>query len=265
MLPERAVHWTRRVRWRLAPQEPEAPTVRRILRCTRGLAIDVGANYGFYTSLMAACADEVVAFEANPAIAGYLARVSPGNVRVENLALSNDKGIVRLRIPEVSGSQSPGMATVSTRNDFATEKVTGFAFVDVAATTLDHYVADRRIEAISFLKIDVEGHESEVLDGAWQSITRFMPVMLVESEYRHGADVEALVERLRRIGYEAFITDEQGRVMRPLAVGETRSLQQGEFPMHSPVAGRASIYRNNFLFVPASMASSRMAHILSGK
>jgi hypothetical protein len=43
--------------------------------------------------------------------------------------------------------------------------------VDVPTRTLDEYVASHKINRINFLKIDVEGFEKQVLEGARQSLS----------------------------------------------------------------------------------------------
>ena len=57
------------------------------------------------------------------------------------------------------------------------------------------------LERLDFLKIDVEGMELEVLDGAMRSIERCRPQMLIESIK---TDKAALSAVLQRLGYASF-------------------------------------------------------------
>ena len=61
------------------------------------------------------------------------------------------------------------------------------------------------VNKIGFIKIDVEGHELEVIDGAKNTIINNMPVLLVEIEKRHTKEpVEKSINHIKKIGYECF-------------------------------------------------------------
>ena len=58
---------------------------------------------------------------------------------------------------------------------------------------------------IGFIKIDVEGHELEVIDGAINTITKNMPVLLIEIEERHTQkSVLDSISYIKNIGYDCF-------------------------------------------------------------
>ena len=58
---------------------------------------------------------------------------------------------------------------------------------------------------IGFIKIDVEGHEIEVIDGAKKTILENMPVLLVEIEERHTqSSVKKSIEYIEKFGYDCF-------------------------------------------------------------
>lgn len=55
---------------------------------------------------------------------------------------------------------------------------------------------------IGFIKIDVEGFEARVIDGACETIARCRPVMLIEIEEKHtGEPPSVLIERIVALGY----------------------------------------------------------------
>jgi FkbM family methyltransferase len=125
-------------------------------------AVDVGANIGVMTSLLSKRVGEtgqVVSFEAHPEIFQQLAR----NVqrwprrRVEcwNRAVSCNQKTMRIQETECFGINE-GTARVA--NDGA-----GGRSFEVMSVRLDDVLSDR---ACGVLKIDVEGHEFEVLSGA---------------------------------------------------------------------------------------------------
>jgi hypothetical protein len=59
-----------------------------------------------YAAEMARYADKVIAFEANPLVAAFIAEVAPRNVEVINAALSSASGRATLRIPHSKGRRS---------------------------------------------------------------------------------------------------------------------------------------------------------------
>jgi FkbM family methyltransferase len=165
------------------------------LLCDRTLdAVDVGANWGIYTHVMAANARHVHAFEPVPVLASRLSRTVPRNVTVHETALSDHDGTALLT---VAGGEY-GLSSLHLQQ--------GDGHIDVQLTTLDHAVQ----APIGFIKIDVEGHEQEVLAGALRILALDRPVLLVEIEERHrpGA-IEAVRSLLSGLHYRGwFVLDD---------------------------------------------------------
>lgn len=90
--------------------------------------------------------------------------IKKGLVRPNNFALSNHKGLSEFWVYE----DHPAMSTLHRRDDaeMASVHVRPPISTKVSTTTLDAYCLDRGIRWIDFLKIDVEGNEWAVLDGA---------------------------------------------------------------------------------------------------
>ena len=168
---------------RFRDQVFELRAIRHALR-SGGVAIDVGANKGSYLYSMARWAglSQVVAFEPQRTLAHYLAgacqRSGLTNVTVENLALSNQAGELDLFVP--GDSHSPGASlesSIADKTDCHKEAVT--------VTTLDLYAAEKLKGPVRVIKIDVEGHEFAVVQGALGLIRRDKPLLVIECEGRH--------------------------------------------------------------------------------
>ena len=142
-------------------------------------AVDVGANIGYFTLLMAnrvGPQGKVIAFEPlaenfrilqeNIQLNGHT------NVVAENLALMSRTERIELR------SATPGaitwVASVRIDQNSAVESQS------VEAVTLDEYVQKKGIAKVDFLKIDVEGAEASVLEGATNVLNRDKPILLIE-------------------------------------------------------------------------------------
>lgn len=162
-------------------------------------SIDVGANIGVYTYLLSKYSTHVHAFEPNPKIYRYLTTWKRGNVTTYDFALSDRSSQGVLRVPRTRGGYSNQRATLSEKCVVADAEEYGV--MPIKTLKLD----DLDLRNIGFIKIDVEGHEFEVLSGATETIAREKPVMLVEIEERYnGIRIEEGIERVEAMGYLGF-------------------------------------------------------------
>ena len=208
-------------------------------------AIDVGANVGVYTHALSKLAARVYAIEANPAMAAQLRRAYGGRATIVNAAASAEDGAATLRIPDV-GDRGTGLATIAAGNALGGER---FTSVTVDARRLSELVPAH--EDVGFVKIDVEGHELAVLEGARPLLARSRPNILLEAEERHrpGA-VASVADMLAALNYTGFMLADG--ILAPLAAfdvsrHQTVSLQQSA-ALDRGV--RPAGYVNNFIFVP---------------
>lgn len=233
-----------KTRWR--DQVHELKAIREALR-QGGAALDIGANKGSYLYSMARWSRmaPVIAFEPQGRLAAYLVqacrRCGFKHVVIENLALSNRLGELKLFIP--GSGDSPGAsleAGIADRTACRQETV--------RVTTLDAYAAEHLRVPVRVIKIDVEGHELSVVEGALQLIRRDKPLLIIECEGRHlpaGATVPEFVARVVSLGYTAS-----------LAMPGFGELPAHEFrdDVHQKRVGErfwdAKDYFNNFIFRP---------------
>jgi FkbM family methyltransferase len=154
--------------------------------------VDVGANHGLYSYVLSRLGHEVVAFEPQPWCAETLKAWARGRVRVYDVGLSDHAGTFGLHIPSAGGVRFTGHATFDAIADPGET-------VQVPVLRLD----DFELPGLTFVKIDVEGHEMQVLAGAEQTIKRAMPVLLIEIGAVHRSDAEVLetFERVCGLGY----------------------------------------------------------------
>ena len=208
------------------------------------MAIDAGASIGLYSRALAALTPKVIAFEANPAVARFAAAVAPANVEVVNVALSRSEGTATLRIPRnARGRTADDLASVEPNN-----ALTGDSYASVEVTT-------RRLDSFGFsncgfIKIDVEGHEEAVLDGAEALIAGQHPTLMIELEdsFNPGA-IARVTGRLARLGYDGFFLSRHG--LRP--IGEFRPehhQDRAALLAQSRRKRRRPDYVVNFFFVP---------------
>lgn len=218
--------------------------------CDRGrLALDVGANAGVYSAVMRRHARLCHAFEPNPDYAWVYRRVF-GDVIFHSLALSDRAGRATFQVPVVEDVAYAGWGTLERPEIFAGYETREF---DVELARLDGLGLD----PIGLIKIDVEGHELEVLRGGQETLRRDRPAVLVEAEERHRKDVLtqlfALMESEGYRGY--FLLD--GRLT-PLAAFDPERHQKIDYD--GSFSGRIASqpYVMNFLFLSRAEQAERL-------
>lgn len=193
------------LRARIGPRlEPELALVAQFVR-PGSVVADVGANRGVYTYFMSRAvgpAGQVLAYEPQPDLAAYVeaGMARAHNVTVRQVALGDRLGTAELTIPLRDGRPEPGWASL--RADVGPGSK---ASVDL--TTLDAELSEGDL---SFIKIDVEGFELPVLQGARRLLQRARPVALVEIEYLWSGDSAAgTLGVFEGLGYSAWAVDTQ--------------------------------------------------------
>jgi FkbM family methyltransferase len=174
-----------------------------------GVLIDVGAHIGYH-SLKAATevgpAGHVIAVEPNPATLRVLReniRASGATtVRVEPVACSNAEGTLEFF---AAAEANTGESSLSRENASGAGQIAGS--YRVRAKTLDAIVKDAALSRVDVIKIDVEGAEMLVLQGARETLARYHPALIVEvievQLRAMGTSSAALREYLRAAGYSS--------------------------------------------------------------
>lgn len=207
------------------------------------VTVDVGANCGLYTRQLARLSGQVHAFEPSPQMADLLRRTSAPNVSIHEIALSDHEGDAELFTPKGDDGLVYGRASLEHQQAEATAQQVVAAQVPLAR--LDGIVH----EDVSFVKVDVEGHELNVLQGAVNLIDRCQPVFLVEAEDRHRADATHLVfEFFRGRAYRGFFLWDDDVI----SVDHFNADELQDASALLPDGGRkpGQAYVNNFFFFP---------------
>src|ERR1700722_5826924 len=183
--------------------EPELLHLDEIVAET-GTAIDIGANIGLYTYALSRRFRRVISFEINEAVTGMISKYNRGNIELIHCGLSSEAGSAQFYVPVAAGMTMAGWGSLNRDNLPGAEKLIE---IDVKLKTLDEFA----IDAVDFIKIDVEGHEVEVLKGAGATIERSRPMVLVELKREHVREVDEWFRQweYKRCRLEDF-TDVQG-------------------------------------------------------
>src|SRR5205823_431391 len=118
--------------------------------------------------------------------------------------------------------------------------------LEVPVKKLDDY----RFDQVGFIKIDVEGHEQAVIEGAFETIARSKPVILVEvEEGRNPGAVARMQTALAKLGYAGHFYAHG--VKQPIETFDVARHQPADLVWNSARYTRRTFpLVNNFLFSP---------------
>ena len=174
-----------------------------------GMVYDIGAHRGRHTRVFSALGRQVVAFEPNAIIREILvanamawpsvAAGSSVEVRAEALCNSTGSGTftVNTHAPEESGIK---------RRNYNDEAHAEVIEIPVTFAKLDDL--HNTDTAISFIKIDTEGGEVDIIKGAQATLATKRPVVCVEYGYpsysSYGHSRSTLLDLVEPLGYVAY-------------------------------------------------------------
>jgi FkbM family methyltransferase len=195
--------------------EPEVTNILSSLVKPDDVVLDVGTNFGWYTTLFAKIAGtggKVHSFEPSPTTYEKLQKNIELNdcqnkVITNRCAVSDREGTTQIN---VFTKRSHACASLSTLGE------TDYQSFDTPLTTLNRYISDRSIDRVDFLKIDVEGSELAVLKGGADLLSSpAAPPMMIEinddTSGAFGYGAEQIWDQLSGYGYDHFYAMTSGQ------------------------------------------------------
>lgn len=225
-----------------------------------GVLLDIGAHDGLLTIPFARLpASRVHAFEPLPsAMARLRAALTaefgalPPHVTLHAEALGAAEGEATLTLPVLDGVPQEQWASIS--KDYAEHASVTTEAHRVRVVTLDSL----ELREVTAIKLDAEGAEQEVLEGARRTLTTSRPVLSIEIEERHRAgstrEVPAL---LGSLGYAGCFW--HAGALRPIAEFDAARMQ-----VASPdpaVFAASDPYIFSFFFLPMESAEGFLARL----
>ena len=196
--------------------------------------IDVGANRGTYAlpvSRRLSNEGNLYLFEPVPFLFNYLQKgfKKKKNVKVFQLGCSDRTGMAKIKIPYNSGQLGLGSGSI-------VNQYSEYEEIEIEIARID----DLNLSYIDFIKIDVEGYETFVLEGAIKVIQKTKPIILVEIDWNMGNEYfQRLLDLINFIGYR--ILSLTGSSFLEVKISEFSSIK---------LNFHADGYRNNFFLIP---------------
>ncbi len=177
----------------------------------RGLIVDIGANLGVMSAYLAQknSSWKIVAVEPiplhNAIIHRFFKYKKLMNIDVVEQAISNKQGLVEMKVPLEDGVWQHGLASLEIQKDRAGE------LHQVPAITLDQLMEQYPNEMLIGIKIDVENHEWEVLQGGLQTIRKYQPIIM--AELWNDPKKEECLHLLTSLGYRVMYINAHGQLV----------------------------------------------------
>ncbi len=179
---------------------------------------DIGANVGYYSLLASDIIDDGSIHSFEPIFEQYrdllenVERNELTNVTVNRLIVSNRSGSLDIHLGSEDNSGSASVEFVYREADVGKETV--------ECTTLDEYVRVHKVKQIDVVKIDTEGHETSVLQGAQDTLKKFKPLLLIEVRGKMleeiGSSRDKFFQQMKDLGYQAYELKRNGRPVKML-------------------------------------------------
>ena len=168
--------------------------------------LDVGANAGDFVRdfVRVAPSGSHIAYEPVPSFAARLRERFP-SVEIRERALSNREGqLTMLHVLDEGFEGYSSLSGSTFPREFRTEPLT------VQVERLDDHLPDGWLP--EFVKIDVEGEELAVLEGALETLSAARPVLAIEHGLRGAGGKSEFVYNLlcKEVGYRLFNMDGEG-------------------------------------------------------
>lgn len=170
------------------------------------IVLDVGANIGYYSILFSRLVGtygKVLCFEPTECywkiLKMNLEANRANNVEVFKIGLSNKSQELVIQIGGSTATlHSPGNRALETKE-----------FINLIS--LDKFMEESKLPKIDFIKVDIDGHEPLFFEGAWKTLERYNPTILLEVSHLHyleaGFTAWDFYDTLKRKNYKIYHED----------------------------------------------------------
>lgn len=223
------------------------------------VVIDVGANTGEFTKTVYELVKPdgfIYSFEPQDQPFRALQDACKGKFQVypHKVGLSSVSGESTLFVPIVNGRLSPPEASIDPAFNLFTgpekrPKADRSVAEKIQLVRLDDFLRERRIDRLDFVKIDVEGHELEVLKGGSELLLRVLrPVFLIEVfPYVYAGHLDKVCRYMNGFQYSAYVLNRDRSILLPLTSGNAEFSEGYNyffFP-NEKIAGLVSLFERN--------------------
>jgi len=174
------------------------------------IVVDVGAHVGLFTLKVAKSVKLAIAAEPHPLNYKLLTM---------NIVLNKLKNVIPVKL---ALSNYSGRACLYLSKDSTSHTLGGWFFrlrsgetLEVEVETLDRLIDELKVDKVTFVKIDVEGAELDVLKGSQRVLTENDSLFLAIAAYHYPEEALEVAEYLRTRGFKVFTNGEYVYAFKP--------------------------------------------------
>jgi FkbM family methyltransferase len=220
--------------------EPELLYLQSILK-SDSTFIDIGTNKGIYLyqAEKSIKTGQIIGFEPNKKMVEFASKLFKTS-KIYPLAISSKKGIATLYIPKKGNELQDTRASLEVIKDNVDK-------IEIETITLDEWIFEKNINKIDVVKIDVEGHEFDVILGCKMVMEKIKPIFIIEIELRHANyPIQDIFEHIKGFDYSIFFFNRTSLTTEAFNSLDIASFQKNEY------LDDFNCYINNFIFIPNS-------------
>jgi len=173
------------------------------------IVVDIGAHVGLFTLKVAKSVKLVLAVEPHPFNYRLLTM---------NIALSKLENVIPVKLALSSYSGKAKLYLRSTATHTLKDQIFGLESgetLEVWVETLDRLIDELRLNKVTFVKIDVEGAELDVLKGSQRVLTENDRLFLAIAAYHYPGEALEVAEYLQTKGFKVFTNGEYIYAFKP--------------------------------------------------
>jgi FkbM family methyltransferase len=206
--------------------------------------IDIGSNVGIFSYYFSSIFENIKSFEPTKEVTEKLSSLNKKNITIFNCALSDSSGEQEFFIPIMNLPMARKLTLYSHGSLENRDNIIKNGKIEkrlVKINTLDNY----SFQNVDLIKIDVEGHESKVIQGSLNTIKNNKPFLIVEIEQRHiKKKINEVFQEIEQLGYDGhYLTNNKLKSINSF------SYEADQKPYLSSLSHDKG-YINNFIFIP---------------
>lgn len=176
------------------------------------IALDIGANYGLYSTAIAnnlGEAGKLWCFEPTPSTANALRSTIKKN------KLEKQVEIIEAGLSDHAGTATFYLSPNAELNSLTSANETSAESLTINLLTLDQCKQEHNWQTIDFIKLDAEGEEANILKKASQTLKECSPLIMFE--LKHGNEINhSLIDDFKRLGYDPYYLIPGLEILAPL-------------------------------------------------
>ena len=232
---------------KLRPFEVEINFLKKFYKNRKNLiCFDIGSCHGSYAKILKKHSSRIYCFEPEEKNFNYLKDIFKFEKKISlfNFAISDQNSYKILYTPDIKRHSTPN-STLNKKNI----KIKNFNTQRVRTEKLDTFVKKNNIRKLDFIKIDVEGHEYNVLKSSIFTLKKFRPVLLIELIQKNNNNFFQTIKLLNKLNFKMYYYNRKLQKLSSVALKDLKVFQSKLNQKKKEINFFDQSYVQNFFFI----------------